>query len=149
MKLFTILIILFSISSLKAQHDKREQLKAHKAAYITQKLDLSSKEAEEFWPIYNAYEKKHYQLRVLNYRKVRKNIKNKGGIDALTEKEANEILIKSNDNEQLVLSLKKELYANLKNIISAKKILKLTGAEHEFNRKLLSDFRKKHMNTNN
>jgi len=91
---FTILTILFCINGLNAQHDKREQLKAHKAAYITQKLDLSSKEAEEFWPVYNAYEKKYYQLRVLNNREVRKKIKNKGGIDALTEKESKDILSK-------------------------------------------------------
>ncbi|MCF6223110.1 MAG: sensor of ECF-type sigma factor [Flavobacteriaceae bacterium] len=146
--LFTILTFLFCISSLNAQHDKREKLKAHKAAYITQKLNLSSKEAEEFWPVYNAYEKKYFQLRVLNNREVRKKIKNKGGVDALTEKESNNLLSKYTDNEQLILTLKKELYVSLKNIISAKKILKLTRAEHEFNRKLLVDFRKKNMKTN-
>ncbi len=140
---FTLFIILFSIFSLTAQqHNKRERLKAYKTAYITEKLDLSSSEAEKFWPVYNAYSKSHFQLKVLKVKEELRKIKEKGGIDELTDKEAGQILSKLNKNEQLIINLRKELYNNLKNIISAKKILKLNRAEHEFNRKLLSEYRR-------
>ena len=33
-------------------------IKALKVAHITEKLDLTEKEAQQFWPIYNAYDEK-------------------------------------------------------------------------------------------
>ena len=33
------------------------RVKAYKIAYITDQLNLSAKEAENFWPVYNAHEK--------------------------------------------------------------------------------------------
>ena len=143
----TILVFLISMQSLFAQkqqqHDKREKLKAHKTAYITQQLDLTSNEAEKFWPIYNTYENKFFKLKVIKNKETRKKIKEKGGIDALSENEANKILESLNTNEQALIDIKKELYKNLKGVVSTQKILKLYKAEHEFNRKLLSDYRKK------
>ena len=35
------------------QEDKRSQIQAMKTAYITEELDLSTDEAEKFWPVYN------------------------------------------------------------------------------------------------
>ncbi len=152
MQKFTVIIflMLINLSSLYAQpHNKREKLKAYKTAYITQQLDLTPSEAEKFWPVYNAYEKKVFQLKVTKVNATRTKIKEKGGFEALTEKEANQILIKLTENEQNVIDAKKELFRALKNIISSKKILKLNQAEHQFNRKLLSDYRKnKQMNMN-
>jgi len=140
---FTLLIISFTISSLNAQQSKREKLKAYKTAFITQRLDLSSKEAEKFWPIYNVFEKKMYQLKVLNLREGRKQIKEKGGMVALTNEDAERFVSKLIQNEQDILEAKKELINDLKNVISANKILKLYGVEHEFNKKLLKEFRNK------
>jgi len=144
----TIFLIIISLSSLSAQHhNKREKLKAHKTAYITQQLDLTPSEAEKFWPIYNAYEKRVFQFKVSKAHAARKKIKEKGGFEALTEKEAEQILSQLIENEQAVINAKKELFKDLKNIISSKKILKLNHAEHQFNRKLLSEYRKrKHVN---
>jgi len=144
-----ILVFLFlTINSMLAQHHgKRERLKAYKTAYLTEQLDLSPKEAEKFWPVYNAYEKEYFQLKVKKMNEMRSAIREKGGFDDLTEKEANQLLSKLSKNEQAVFDTKKNLYKNLKNIIPAKKILILNKAEHDFNKKLLSDYRKrKHMN---
>ena len=145
MQKFTVILflMLISLSSLFAQpHNKREKLKAYKTAYITQKLDLTPSEAEKFWPVYNAYEKKVFQLKVAKGNVVRTKIKEKGGLEALTEKEANQILAKITQNEQATIDAKKELFRDLKSVIPSKKILKLNQAEHQFNRKLLSDYRK-------
>ncbi|MCK4561274.1 MAG: sensor of ECF-type sigma factor [Flavobacteriaceae bacterium] len=142
----TIFIILISLSSLYAQpHDKRDKLKAYKTAYITQQLDLTSSEAEKFWPIYNAYEKEIFQSKVVRMKEARKKIREKGGFEALTERDAEQLLLKLTKNEQALVDAKKALFRDLKNVISSKKILKLNQAEHQFNRKLLSDYRKKNM----
>ncbi|MCD6544553.1 MAG: sensor of ECF-type sigma factor [Flavobacteriaceae bacterium] len=146
--IYTFLILFISINSIVAQHyGKREKLKAYKTAYLTDQLDLSPKEAEKFWPIYNAYEKEYFQLKVNKMSEMRNLIKNQGGFEGLTEKEANQLLSKLSANEQAILDAKKDLFKKLKNIIPAKKVLMLNKAEHDFNRKLLSDYRnKRHMN---
>ena len=143
-KLIIIIIaVFFTMSSLTAQYDKRENLKAYKTAYITQQLDLSSKEAENFWPIYNIYQKEIFQLKVLKIRAAQRKIRDKGGIDALNDDESEQLLADLIQNEQALVKTKKELYNSLKKVISSKKILKLYRAEHEFNKKLLAEFRKK------
>lgn len=149
--LFTLFILLLTSNSLFAQQDeKREKLKAYKTAFITQQLDLTPSEAEKFWPVYNAHENKLYELKVIKVKEAGNKIKEKGGIDALSEKEAEQILMKLSENEQAVIDTKEEFFKQLKSIISSKKILKLHRAERKFNRKLLTDYRgKKKMNNKN
>ena len=59
MKLFKILPILVLFSSLnfyaqgEKMKEKREQIKTMKVAFLTTELDLTSAEAEKFWPLYN------------------------------------------------------------------------------------------------
>ncbi len=148
--IYTLLVFFITLNIVVAQHHgKRERLKAYKTSYLTDQLDLSSKEAEKFWPIYNAYEKEYFQLKVNKMSEMRNIIKKQGGFEALSEDKANQLLIKLSKNEQAILDAKKTLYKKLKNVIPAKKILLLNKAEHDFNRKLLSDYRnKKHMNKN-
>ncbi len=106
---------------------------------------MTPTEAEKFWPVYNNCENKVHQLKFENIRNEHRKIRDKGGIDTLTDAEANAILKKLVKNEELLATVKNELFEDLKNIISPKKILKLYRSEHEFNRKLLSEFRKKQM----
>jgi len=141
----TIIVFLVTLNILAQQQGKREKIKAYKTAYITDHLDLTPKEAEKFWPIYNAHEKEMFQLKVEKNKETRKQIVDKGGVDELSEVEANQILDKLIKNEQAIVKAKKDLYNNLKNVISSKKILKLYKSEHDFNRKLLSEYRKKKM----
>ena len=141
--ILTLMLISLTVSSLNAQQNRREKLKAYKTAFITERLDLSSEEAEKFWPIYNDFEKKMFQLKVLNKREVRKQINDKGGMDTLKNEDAEKLLVRLIQNDQDMLNIKKELFKDLKNVISAKKILRLNGIEHEFNKKLLDEFRNK------
>ena len=147
-----ILILLSVLNNLTAQQnrDKHENFRAYKIAYITQQLDLSPTEAEKFWPLYNEFGKQFYQLKVIDTRDMKRKIKENGGIDTLSEREANEyVSILLNSEEELV-KLKKKFYDRLKNVLSPNKILMLYDAENGFNRKLLSEFRKnKPKNSNN
>ncbi|MEN8123781.1 MAG: sensor of ECF-type sigma factor [Bacteroidota bacterium] len=143
--LITLIIVILSVSSLIAQSERREKLKAYKTAFITEKLELTPAEAEKFWPVYNIYENKVHQLKIVNIRDNHKKVREKGGIDALTDTEANTMLNQLVLNDDELAKAKTKFYEALKNIISSKKILKLYRAEHEFNRKLLAEFRKKQM----
>ncbi len=142
----TIIITLFLTlgfwGNSNAQENHRERIKAYKTAYITQELDLSSKEAEKFWPLYNDYEKKLFSLRVLKVREERDRIKNQGGFEDLSDKEAKEALDNMIQNEKEIIKIKEELYKELTDVLSPIKILKLYKAEMGFNKKLLSQYKK-------
>lgn len=147
-----ILILLSGLNNLIAQQNrgKHDNFRAYKIAYITQQLDLTPTEAEKFWPLYNEFGKQFYKLKVMDKRDMKRKIKENGGIDTLSEGEANEYVTILLNSEEEIVKLKKKFYDRLKNVLSPNKILKLYNAEDEFNRKLLSEFRKnKSKNPNN
>lgn len=141
--MITVLFILGISGTVKAQENHRERIMAYKTAHITQQLDLSVKEAEKFWPVYNAYDKEMFSLKVLKVKNEKNRIKEKGGMDALNDKEANDFLAVMIQNEKDIIKTKERLYKDLSKILPSKKLLKLYKAEMDFNKKLLSEYRRK------
>ena len=146
MKLFKILPILVLFSSLNfyAQNEKmkekREQIRTMKVAFLTTELDLTSTEAEKFWPVYNAFEDKQFELRHQKMGAFIKKIKD-GSVNQMTEKEANTFLSQMESNDEEIFTLRKKLTASLRSILPAAKIIKLKKSEEDFNRKLLHQYR--------
>jgi hypothetical protein len=136
-------LLLFSTFSTFAQSEKmkekRDQIKAMKVAFITTELDLNSAEAEKFWPIYNTFEEKEFELKHLKMRSFIKRYRD--GKDKMTEKEANLLLSQMETNEEEFYLLRKKFILNLKGILPASKIIKLKKSEEDFNRKLLLQYR--------
>ena len=136
------ILALMLTTGLRAQERGKERIKAYKTAYITEQLDLSSKEAEEFWPVYNKYDKKIFTLRVEKMRKERSRIKELGGPDALSDEEASKTLQIMLNSEKEVIKTKEEMYKALSKVLSPTKLFKLYHAEMSFKRRLLSEYRK-------
>lgn len=139
------LILFFITFSFYAQidkDDKREKIKAYKVSFLTTELELTSTEAEKFWPIYNAFDDKQYELRHDKMKMYLSKL-DEETINSISEKEAAVLLsqIESTDKELYVL--RDKYNTNLKKILSAKKILKLKKSEDDFNRKLLKQYRDK------
>ena len=132
-------ILLFSIIGVQAQERKHEKIKSLKTAYITEKLALSSSEAEKFWPIYNNYEGKFHTLKITEHRDIYKKLR--VGIEKLTDAEANEMIDKNISIEASELEFRKEMISELRKIISPKKIILLKKAENDFKRELLERYR--------
>ncbi|BDB54992.1 hypothetical protein GENT5_12970 [Flavobacterium ammoniigenes] len=144
MKLLNVFIALLFFSSLStfAQNEmkeKREQIKSMKVAFLTNELDLNSSEAEKFWPIYNSFEEKEFELKHLKMRSFIKRYRE--GKDKITEKEAGFLLNQMETNEEEFYLLRKKFILNLKGILPASKIIKLKKSEEDFNRKLLLQYR--------
>ncbi len=118
-----------------SQQPNGERIKAMKVAHITKKLDLSSKEAQQFWPIYNAFDKKTTKLRNTDLRNLKKDIRLTAGnlSDAQAEKLLNRLMTLENDLHKTRVTLVNDL----KKVISAEKIIRLKAAEDEFNKILL------------
>ena len=138
------LLALPIVNNLTAQQERGryERIKTYKIAYLTQRLDLSPKEAQKFWPLYNEFEKNFFDIRVTSMQDQKRKIRESGGIVSLSEKDANEYISFMLDNESKITQLKRDFYVELKDVLSSQKILTLYNAENEFNRKLLSEFRK-------
>lgn len=121
---------------------KKEQIKTLKVAFITNELSLTSDEAEKFWPVYNTFDDKQFELRHQKKNVFMKKMDD-SSLDSMSEKEASALLTQMENTDEELFILKKKLVSNLKNIISPLKILKLKKAEEDFNRKLLKQYRDK------
>ncbi|MEG1238098.1 MAG: sensor of ECF-type sigma factor [Flavobacterium sp.] len=143
--MLTFLLFLVSFS-FYAQNDKaddkREKIKAYKVSFLTTELELTSTEAEKFWPIYNTYDDKQYELRHNKMKTYLRKLDD-DNLSSLSEKEAAVLLSQIESTDKELYLLREKYTANLKKILSAKKILKLKKSEDDFNRKLLKQYRDK------
>jgi Spy/CpxP family protein refolding chaperone len=141
--LFPIIFLLVSSFSWAQDHkEKREKVKALKVAYITEQLELTSEEAQKFWPIYNTFDEKQMELRHEKMRGILDRFQ-PGNVDKLTEKEASALLVQMEKIEEELFHLRKKFIKDLQGVISAKKIIKLKKAEEDFNREMLKQMREK------
>lgn len=148
MKIKNILpLLLFFVSfSFYAQNDKtdekREKIKAFKVSFLTTELELTSSEAEKFWPIYNTFDDKQFELRHEKMKTYMRKLDD-DNINQLSEKEASALLSQMESTDKELYLLREKYMTNLKKVLSAKKILKLKKSEDDFNRKLLKQYRDK------
>ncbi|MBT5858885.1 MAG: hypothetical protein HOH88_03360 [Flavobacteriales bacterium] len=118
---------------------KREKIESQKIAFITNQLDLTSEEAQVFWPVYNEFSKEMKSLhneKKENSKEIRKNIEN------MSDSEIAKVLEKIFVIEQKELDVKKKYNLKFQKILSTQKVAKLYRAEREFKKELLNRIRK-------
>lgn len=125
------------------QADKRDQIKALKSSHIAGALNLTSSEAQKFWPLYLNCDEKIYDIRHNDIRPITNKLEDNKSIDALSHKDALLYLVKLEASEEQIFNLRKKLINDLKPVIGPKKILKLKTAEDDFNKLLLSKYKGK------
>ncbi len=124
-----------SSPTLLSQNDggKKDKIESLRIAFITQRLDLSTKEAQAFWPVYNEYLD---QLEVIRTG-FKQNYNKKTDYHFKTDKEAEayiraEIQLKEKEN-----NLFKEYYEKFMKVLPVKKVALLRRAEEDFKKELL------------
>jgi Spy/CpxP family protein refolding chaperone len=122
--------------------EKKEQIKALKTSFLTTELDLTSKEAEKFWPLYNTFDDQQFELRHQKMRVFMRRM-NDTALDKITEKEASVFLSQMENAEEELFLLRKKFNSSLKEVLPSIKIIKLRKSEEAFNRKLLQQYRNK------
>jgi hypothetical protein len=137
-----IFLLVTSLSFAQGFREKKEKVRALKVAYITEQLNLTTEEAQKFWPIYNAFDEKQAELRHEKMRAILDRFE-PGSVEKLTEKEASTLLAQMETIEENLFALRKKFIKDLQGVISAKKIIKLKKAEEDFNRELLKQMREK------
>jgi hypothetical protein len=118
--------------------DKEEQVKAQKIAFFTQKLSLTSEEAQKFWPVYNNYwERKNT---IIDERKKAMAFCMEN-IDKLSPKEIErygDMYINFHKQESDLLV---EFNQKFKEVLPPEKVMKLYIADYEFKNYLLRQIR--------
>ena len=141
MKNTAFLFLFFIASNLVAQQEsKHEKLEAMKIAFITEKLSLTTKEAQNFWPIYNEYSQKIEKLRKTkrsDLGELKINIENS------SDKEIEALLSDVFDAKSKEIELQKEYYTKYTKVLPIKKVALLYQSEHQFKKELLKRIKDK------
>lgn len=123
--------LVFLAHNAGAQNDGRQRIEAAKIAMITNRLNLTTEQASQFWPVYNEYNGKKQELN----RRIRQlnqesgpNAPNNQLLNGLREVNATKQKIADLDNEYLDRFLK---------VITPAQLKELYQTERDFNRRLL------------
>ena len=136
-KLLIIVVLLFTVFSY-GQRGNREKIKSLKVAFITDKLDLTSTEAQQFWPVYNKFEEKREALRQTERKEIRNKMQD---ASELSETEATTVLGKLIRFKVDAEKLDQAFLSEIQKVLSAKKTLILMRSEEEFKRQLIKQYR--------
>jgi hypothetical protein len=120
------------------QRGNREKIKSLKVAFITEKLELTSTEAQQFWPVYNKFEEKREALRQTERKEIRNKMQD---ASELSETEATTVLGKLIRFKVDAEKLDQAFLSEIQKVLSAKKTLILMRSEEEFKRQLIKQYR--------
>ncbi|MBI5009696.1 MAG: hypothetical protein HZB98_08635 [Bacteroidia bacterium] len=138
MKKIPLVLILALLTALtgKAQNTNREKLDAYRVGFFTKKMNLSSEEAEKFWPAYNDYQKKKNELQRERIMLVRDFNQNESSLSdkELTEIGDNLIATFSRENE-----MAQEFHKKLRGLLSPDKVIRYYQAENQWKAQLLNE----------
>ena len=142
-----LMIILFLATlGMNAQDRKFEEIKAHKIAFITEKVNLTSTQAQKFWPIYNKHEQQVMALRKTQLESL-KTLKDKKMVE-LSDKKAKEVLVKYTEIRGELTKKMEQLISLLEGVITPQQTIKLLMAEEGFKKRLLKRFRGRNQKRN-
>ena len=123
----------------KDSHEARmEKYRAEKVSFLTTKLDLTSAEAQKFWPIYNQMDKERWDAQ-----KSRRNLENKvsEAEESLSDNEIIKLTREFSGSMQKEAALMTSYNEKLLKVLSPKKVLKLYKAENEFRMNMIRKYR--------
>lgn len=129
-------LLLTSFSSFAQPDERREKIEAQFVAFVTQKLDLTSEEAQQFWPIFNEYEDKMKEIREQKH-----DLMEQGKKEDATDKDIEALLSKNFELRQQELDLEKEYNSKFLSVLPARKVGKLYMAREQFKRMLMERLR--------
>ncbi len=134
------LLVLLVIPVLRtgAQNPDIERLNAYKIAFFTKKLNLTSEEAERFWPVYNEFQDKKNDIQQKRISIIRNFNQNPVNMTNKELTEAGDKLISLQADEA---GLALEYHKKFKEILPPIKVLRLYQAENQYKLQLLNELR--------
>lgn len=138
--IYILTLLLFTCTGIQAQNKRlsKEEFQNKQKEFIISRAQLSSKEAEKFFPLYFELQKKKNGLNREAWEQMRKGKENN-----LSETEYSRIIENVVKNRIATDELDLEYLKKYKEFLSSKKIYMIQRAEMRFHRELLKDAKKK------
>jgi len=141
--IFTLSLVLASIqfstiSKAQDNDDNINKIQAQRAAFFTERLSLTPAEAEKFWPVYNEYDAKRARLNAEETRLINLFKENKA---SLTDKEIDSDIKKIFETRKAITTLNEDYYLKFRQVLPARKVMKLIITETQFRVWLLNKLR--------
>ncbi len=140
--IFTLLLSVFAINAndrLQRNNFDFDKFKAEKIAFFTDIMELTSDEAQRFWPVYNEFERKKWEI-------IQQRNNLYGNIDSnLTTMNNNELIEftkKLASFNSLEGKLDEEYNEKFLEILHPQKVVKLFKAEINFRNNMLRNYRR-------
>jgi hypothetical protein len=133
-----ILLAVLPVSRIAAQNPNLEKLNAYKIAFFTRRLNLTSQEAEKFWPVYNEFQNKRSQIQI-ERQAINRNI-NQNEMN-MSEKEMIDAGDKFIALQVQEAALEQEYHKKFREILSPVKVLRLYQAENQYRMQLLNELK--------
>jgi Spy/CpxP family protein refolding chaperone len=122
--------------SANAPREDHQKMEAARIGYITKRLDLTTDEAQKFWPIYNEAQAELKKLHEAN--------KPSKKIEDMTDAEADKLLAAKTDMQKKKIELELTYRERFKKVLSSKKVALLETAETNFRQQVFSEMRNRH-----
>ena len=126
-------------------YEKIQELQAQKIGFFTKKLQLTTKEAQEFWPVYNDYQARKNKIIQDRRSTTRYYLQN---LNNLSEKEIEEMTGKfirlMKEESDLLLTY----HEKFKEVLPIKKVMQIYIAEEQYKIFLLRQLRNRRISQN-
>jgi hypothetical protein len=130
------LMMIFPGIWLSAQNPNLEKLNSYKIGFFTKKLNLTSAEAEKFWPVYNEYQKQKNQIQQERISLIRNFNQNESNLIDSQMTEIGDKLVSSIVQES---TLAVSFHKKLKEVLPPEKVIRFYQAENQFKAQLLNE----------
>ncbi len=121
----------------------KERVATAQIGFLTHKLQLTSAEAQRFWPVYEAYQAELRQVSREPMRELRQVVENEEKWGALSEKEAEELMRKHAQSQSERERIRRTYHSKFLEVLPAKKVLLLYVAEVQFKEAMLDKLRER------
>jgi hypothetical protein len=137
-KVIIILMIMFILPAIKlaSQTPNFDKLNAYKIGFFTKKLNLTSEEAEKFWPVYNDYQKQKNIIQQEKISLIRNFNQNEGTLNDQQLTEISDKLVAAIVQES---SLAVPFHKKLKEVLPPAKVIRFYQAENQYKAQLLNE----------
>jgi hypothetical protein len=133
---FAFIMLVLQVSRSAAQNPNLEKLNNYKIGFFTKRLNLTSEEAEKFWPVYNEYQGQRNQIQ-LDKLKLNRNFNQNES--SLSDKQLEDIGDKYVDCIVRESSLAVEFHKKLKTVLPPEKVIMYYQAENQYKVQLLNE----------
>jgi hypothetical protein len=145
-RILTIIISVLVFTSLNSNAQNQsnfEKLNAYKIAFFTKKINLTSPEAEKFWPIYNEYQDKKNQIQQEKIALMRSFNQSGTSMNETQLIELGDKIVATVVKES---DLTVELHKKLKTVLPPEKVIRVYQAENQYKAQLLKELQNARQN---